>query len=125
MNNTIINTLRWIGILPVAIITFTILFYVLQFVGSFIGLYNSLPWLLYLITSVVSFSAAIVAGSITAPSKNKIVALALSILVVFINGFALYGNLSYQEYYGIIEVVGGIIGAIVGYFQSTNHINEK
>lgn len=112
--NVFIKALRWLLVVPVTLIVFTVAFFVLGFIGQLIPLYSDLPWLLLLITSAVSYGVSIFFGVLVAPSYRSKVAIVLSVLmfITAVSPFFIGDGASY------IELIGGSVGIIVGGFIS-------
>lgn len=112
-----ITILRWIGILPCAVAAYLIVYYIVYYVQRFYSDANS--WNMVYVTPIIASMggglAFMVYGVKVTPFHRNAVALILFVLILLIDGAAMFLSLHNKEYLEIISVVASVIGSIIGY----------
>lgn len=117
--------LRWLGVLPVAIIAYLIaynLLRLLSLLGNLLegnspnGWYNL--YIVPVIAAGVAGYAYINSGVSIAPLYKKETGLILVVLMALITGAALLIELGHTRIMGILELSASLVGTVIGYFSS-------
>lgn len=118
------NWLRWIAVLPAAILSYLIAYNLLRLLNLFNNLFDGRSnegWYSLYIIPVIAAGAAgycfVAWGSFVAPSHRKHTGIILLILIALLTGGALLVEISKTRAMGIIELVGSIVGAVIAYFS--------
>lgn len=119
-NTKLWKTIRWIGILPVAILAYVLSYLFFQFAYSLFADNDSLfeKYLIAIISSATSGFIYILAGSFVAPSNKITVSLTLLILVLLLAGVEIFIDIFNKRYFELFELVVSLIGSTAGYFAS-------
>jgi hypothetical protein len=116
-NTSFWKTLRWIGVLPCAIIACVVSYLIVQYVYSF--LQDSDSWaVLYvipIICSCLSGAIFILAGVYIAPSYRSNVAGVLLIIALLLAGATIYVDILHRDYFELIKLIASMLGSILAY----------
>jgi hypothetical protein len=130
MKTTVINILRWIAIIPAALLSY-FLGYALYKVIFWISdrLYSHEDgWMALYITPAIAAGAAgyffITSGHWLAPMHKRYAALGLLIIISMIMGIAVFTGAIYGQVMGIVESVASVVGAVIGYIQCLEDEND-
>ncbi len=128
-SNFFLNVVRWIGVLPVTLISivlgYVICYFIFRFsVGWFGGGHEQGIWAIIdeiwtkVVATGVSFYLGIRAGAFIAPNNKFIVAIVLSVILIILLILAVYIYITEYEtmsmVVGILSCIAGIIGLCVG-----------
>lgn len=118
------NVLRWIAVLPCALLASYLCFYLggalaTQFFGSFIYSGNSdpndfIPIVCRVVANVACGIAWVCVGSVVAPTYKPIVGWILSAIMIIFSIVAIVGIVPNGDNMGIIMISGNLLGAIIG-----------
>lgn len=119
-----VHILRWIGILPVSIFTWIVVFWIVNLVYKIFSPVDMTQWAITIMSSGGSGMAFVLSGSLLAPKGKKIVSIVLATIMSFfalINlFFALYGYGHNSMIISIISALSTIIGCVFGAIQIHN-----
>lgn len=117
MKQNLITILRWIGVLPMAIIGNFLVFWIFYYTQSFYHDENS-KYVIYFVPVLSSFFSGIAiisAGVMTAPAHKKITGLVLLVVVTLLMGFSTFYNLIERNYLEFIKDISSVIGSTVAF----------
>jgi hypothetical protein len=125
MKTTKYDWLKWIGVLPFALvvsIATTIVLRLLVFLQTFFGRdVNDLNIFTEYITPIISSGAGgyayILAGTFLAPNHKKNTGVILIIVYALLIGAALMVQIVERKYFGIIESVASLVGILIAFFE--------
>lgn len=120
-----IKVLRWIGVLPIAIIAWFVTSLVL---GLLYRLFNPVEMAEWAITTMVSGGGGfsfVYAGALTAPKGNRIVSIVLATIMTVITIISLVFALCGYGERSIIHSVLSCLSTITGCVFASIHIYEK
>jgi hypothetical protein len=121
-----IIVLRWIGILPCAVLAL-LLSYLL------ISLFNRLPvntdswivvYILPLICAYISGFAYMTVGILIAPSRTRTVAIILSGILLIVLGIGVTSVMPSKQYFELIKYASAVIGSNIAYFSLKDAVEQ-
>ena len=126
------KALKWITVLPVSVLALILANLIWRLLHSITASRYIDPdsWLnlifFDIMSSAIAAAAFVYAGTYIAPNYKKETALILTIFISMISGASLFiVNIMTEEYFSNIEIIAGIIGAILCYLEIQRTENEK
>lgn len=117
MKRTLISTLRWLTVLPCAIIASCVAYLFFKYAQTFFVDENS-KYAIYVVpvvASLISGVALVYAGVWCAPDFKKQTALVLLVLYCLIMGYGTVLKMIDREYLDFARYVASIVGVVIGY----------
>lgn len=119
MKQKLIVIIRWIGVLPCAIIACALAYLLANICQSFYADEKS-KYAIYVIpvaSSLVSGLAFLYSGVITAPAYRKYVALILMVLLCVSSVIGGVLNVVDGEYFKLFKAIAALVGVVLAYFM--------
>ncbi|RYE57173.1 MAG: hypothetical protein EOP48_06400 [Sphingobacteriales bacterium] len=122
MNNPKLYWLRWVGILPCAVVCYLIAFFSVKlydfiFLRAEAGDINLLHLIVPGLASGIAGYFFVYIGTAIAPNYRKIVALILMIIAVLVSGMGAFILIIYRfDWQVLLETLGQVVGAAIAFY---------
>lgn len=124
-NTTFWKIIRWIGVLPIFVVAYFIVYLIVYLGQRFYADPDSwaIKYFVPIFGSLMAGMFSIVYAAKVAPSYKKYVAAILLGLMLMASGLLIYFSIYNEKYVNTLGIVASLVGNIIGFFICKEEIN--